>query len=96
MRWLNYLLTAGLLFVGAISLGFLLDFTFRSNEYRFGSEVAGWRYYSARHFVSFVIFEFLLAITGLIVGYRLSSGTKRVLIQAIILFVLVWFAVGTK
>jgi hypothetical protein len=89
----SYVLTAALFLAGVLSIAFLVDYALRAPDYRFGSEVAGWRYYSARHLISFAVFELLLAIAGLIAGLALTRA--RVLIQAVILCVVVLSALGT-
>ena len=87
LRWLGYALTVSLLLVGAISLGLLSHYLVHSHEYRFGTEVAGWRYGSARYFVLFALSELSLAISGLTIARRVSSIFVRVLIQATILLI---------
>jgi hypothetical protein len=95
LRGMSYLLTAALTFSGVMALSFLADYMLNSAEYRFGTEVAGWRYYSARNFVSFAIFELVLVVVGLVVSLRMSSRMRRVVVQAIVLVVVISAAVVT-
>jgi hypothetical protein len=88
MRWVNNLLTLGLVAVGLMASGFLVDYSLTSTEYRFGSEVAGWRYNSPHHYVASATFELMLAITGLLAGTWLSPMTKCVAAKAAILLVI--------
>jgi hypothetical protein len=95
LRGMSYLLTAALTFSGVMALSFLSDYMLNSAEDRFGTEVAGWRYYSARNFVSFAIFELVLVVVGLVVSLRMSSRMRRVVVQAIVLVVVISAAVVT-
>lgn len=95
LRGVSYLLTAALTFAGMMALSFLVDYMLNSAEYRFGTEVAGWRYDSARNFVSFAIFELAVAVVGLTVSFRMPSRARRVMVLAIVLMVVISAAVVT-
>lgn len=98
LRWSIYVLTAALFLLGLVALGSIVHYACYSAEYRFGSEVAGWRYNSASHFVGLAFAELLVAIGAVFLGSRLSSKTARAVVQgaALAALALTWWAAAGR
>lgn len=61
----------------------LIDYLAAHDEFRFGTEVAGWRYYSQWHYLVAAIGEGLLAFIGIIGGYFIAVLKARVVFRLI-------------
>lgn len=68
----------------ACSLAFsgytLVDYLVAHNEFRFGTEVAGWRYQTKWHYVGSAAGEGLLALIGIVGGYFMTAQKARAIL----------------
>ncbi|HET8540416.1 MAG TPA: hypothetical protein VFL83_11140 [Anaeromyxobacter sp.] len=78
MRALNVAAIAVLGFFFALDLSDIAHWLHRPGDYRFGSEVAGFAYASAGHFVGSRAFLAVLAVAGMVGPARLKSLRARV------------------
>ena len=86
-KLLNYLTLLISIIVFIFSSITICDFMFHASEYRFGSEVAGWRYLSACHYLSLAIMEF--GISFLLISMSFFTITKKKIIFQVMLLALI-------
>lgn len=58
----------------------LIDYLVAHDEFRFGTEVAGWRYLGKWHFIGLAVGEGLLALLGIVGGYFMASLRARIVL----------------
>lgn len=91
---LNRLFLALLPAIVVLNMYELISYASTPNAYRFGSEVAGWRYNSESHYLGLLWVELLLALGAMAIGIsRLGIGLMAMLRGTVlVLFIAVnWF-----
>lgn len=98
LRLSSYVLTALMILLAALAGASLVHYLMYPGEYRFGSEVAGWRYASSAHFTGTALVELGLAAVGLILGFGSAPLRKRVLAQSAVVAIVavLWVWLGGK
>ena len=84
---LNYLILSTSTIIFIVSSIAIFEFILHPSGYRFGTEVASWRYLSANHYLSLSIVEF--GISALIIALSFFFAIKKKVVFQIILLVLV-------
>lgn len=69
-------------------LAVLTDLIFNYNEYRFGTEVSGYRYYSIFHYVGLSVLFLLIGLIGLCISKLRINATSMLIIRLIIIFLM--------
>ena len=67
----------------------LIFFFFKSDQYKFGSEVAGWRYHSNLHYFWSLIIESFLLCTGVFSGLILTKSNHLLALRIGVLLLLI-------
>lgn len=80
-----------LLFIVTILLyGFeLVSYFLMSDQYRFGTEVAGWRYFSTYHYIGSIIIELLLFTIGAFAGMFFKKISHIIFLRSFLLLFLI-------
>lgn len=83
-------LSAIVLLVCALTLsGYTLAEYFAARDaFRFGTEVAGWRYATKWHYVGAAVGEGIFALLGIIGGYALATLKARAVLRGVVVLVL--------
>jgi hypothetical protein len=66
-----------------------ISYTLKPEQYRFGSEIDGWRYLSKFHYVGSLIVESFLIILGIIVGFLIARQNQILTVRIIIFFIII-------
>lgn len=66
-----------------------ISYTLKPEQYRFGSEVDGWRYLSKFQYVGSLIVEIFLIVLGIIVGFLISRQNQILTARIIIFFIII-------
>lgn len=80
LRALNVILLSLLVCSLALSGYTLVDYLVAHDQFRFGTEVAGWRYHTKWHYVGLAVGEGLVALLGIVGGYFIASLRARVVL----------------
>lgn len=90
MKIVNKLLLIFCVFMVFLYCYELIAYSYGPEQYRFGSEVAGWRYYSKYHYIGSLIFELLLFCIGMFAGIIIKNIYKVVLLRSILLLLAIF------
>lgn len=66
----------------------LITYSSNPSAYRFGTEVAGFRYLSSTHFIVSIIVTIIGAVTGLLVSKIVSSARVVLLVRFALIVIL--------
>lgn len=66
-----------------------INFILKPEQYRFGSEVDGWRYFSKLHYIGSLIVEFLLLLLGVFGGFFIKKQNIILSGRIIIIFIII-------
>jgi len=90
MEIFNKLLLIFCLFMIFLYCHELIEYFYESEQYRFGTEIAGWRYYSKYHYIGSLIFELLLFSIGAFAGMVIKNRYKITLLRFILLLLVIF------
>lgn len=82
-RILYILALIALAALAALAALTLVEFVMNPGAYRFGSEVAGFRYGSAARYVGVAAVELALAVGAILLSLRLRSPLRRLAVTAV-------------
>lgn len=85
MKIFNKLLLIFCLFMVFLYCYELIGYFYKPEQYGFGTEIAGWRYYSKYHYIGSLIFELLLFSIGTFAGMVIKNIYKTILLRFILL-----------
>ncbi len=88
----NYFLLAIMLLLTFLYCYGIIDVLIRSESYRFGTEVAGWRYYSRSHYLGSLVAELAVCSLGIVVGRFFKKPLYLLLLRLSLVTVLIFWS----
>jgi len=87
----NYFLLGILLLLAFLYFYGIVDVLIRSDSYMFGTEVAGWKYYSRFHYLGSLGVELVVSLVGVAGGRFFKLASHQVLFRFSLVAVLVFW-----